>query len=53
MRLIQIWEELLEARPIGRRDDFFERGGHSLLAMRLMGSIRETFDVDLPLTALF
>ena len=53
MRLIQIWEELLEVRPIGRRDDFFDRGGHSLLALRLMGNIRETFDVDLPLTALF
>ena len=39
--LIQIWEELLEARPIGIRDNFFELGGHSLLAIRLVDRIEQ------------
>jgi surfactin family lipopeptide synthetase C len=39
-RLLQIWEELLEARPIGVRDDFFEMGGHSLLSVRLVAQIQ-------------
>jgi amino acid adenylation domain-containing protein len=51
--LVRIWEELLEARPIGVRDNFFELGGHSLLAVRLTGRIRRRFGRDLPLSVLF
>ncbi len=40
-RLKQIWQELLGTSDIGRHDNFFERGGHSLLAMRLVARIRE------------
>ncbi|WP_404649007.1 AMP-binding enzyme, partial [Dyella flagellata] len=32
--LAQIWSELLQVEPIGRRDHFFALGGHSLLVMR-------------------
>ena len=51
-RLVELWEELLERRPIGIGDDFFAAGGHSLLAVRLMARIRQTFGRDLPLSAL-
>src|SRR6185369_12559312 len=40
LRLAQIWEEILDRRPIGVRDDFFKLGGHSILAARLMARIQ-------------
>jgi amino acid adenylation domain-containing protein len=50
--LTRIWEDLLETRPIGVRDDFFERGGHSLLAVRLAARIHSELGRDLPLATL-
>jgi thioesterase domain-containing protein len=47
-RLVRIWEDLLGTRPIGTDDDFFDIGGHSLLAIRLIARIREAFDEELP-----
>ncbi|QDE91211.1 non-ribosomal peptide synthetase [Myxococcus xanthus] len=52
-RLAAIWEELLAVRPIGVHDNFFDQGGHSLLAVRLMVRIREQFGRALPLSVLF
>ncbi len=34
-RLVGIWEEVLQARPIGIGDDFFALGGHSLAAVQV------------------
>jgi thioesterase domain-containing protein/acyl carrier protein len=52
-RLAVLWEEVLEVRPIGVRDSFFDIGGHSLLAVRLMSRIHQWFGQDLPLSVLF
>ena len=52
-QLIEIWEEVLNRRPIGISDDFFELGGHSLAAIQLISRIRETFQTDLPIRRLF
>jgi amino acid adenylation domain-containing protein/non-ribosomal peptide synthase protein (TIGR01720 family) len=51
--LIAIWSDVLGKRNLGVHDDFFECGGHSLLAMQLITRVREAFAVDLPLPALF
>ncbi len=51
--LAAIWSEILGAEKVGIYDDFFELGGHSLLATRLISRVRETFEVDLPLSSLF
>ncbi|MBU6411539.1 MAG: AMP-binding protein, partial [Verrucomicrobia bacterium] len=51
--LAELWGELLEVQRVGRRDNFFESGGHSLLAMQLVGRVRDHFGVDLPLKNLF
>jgi amino acid adenylation domain-containing protein len=51
--LVHIWEELLKLQPIGIRDDFFEIGGNSLLAVRMLGQIERVFGKILPLSTLF
>jgi amino acid adenylation domain-containing protein len=48
-----IWSEILKAEQISTEDDFFELGGHSLLATQAISRIRQAFQVELPLRALF
>ncbi|HEX7241899.1 MAG TPA: amino acid adenylation domain-containing protein, partial [Longimicrobiaceae bacterium] len=52
-RLAALWEELLDASPIGVRDDFFALGGHSLLAVRLLARVEQLTGTQLPVAALF
>ncbi|HTT87716.1 MAG TPA: amino acid adenylation domain-containing protein, partial [Acidimicrobiales bacterium] len=52
-RLVDIWEELLESRPIGIRDNFFHLGGHSLLAAQLVSRVEQSFGRPVPLSTLF
>lgn len=51
--LAALWSELLKKPTIWRDDNFFDIGGHSLLATRLVTTIRDRFDLDLPLTTVF
>ncbi len=53
LKLIRIWEKVLNVRPIGTGDNFFELGGHSLLAVRLFALIEKSFGRTLPLATLF
>lgn len=53
MRLIQIWEDVLNVCPIGINANFFDLGGHSLLAVRLMSEVHREFGANLPLASLF
>ncbi len=46
-KLAGIWSDLLERDSIGPADNFFDIGGHSLLAVLLLLRIREAFDVEL------
>ncbi len=48
-----IWQELLGIDSIGADDDFFELGGDSLLATRIVARLREAFQVEVPLRELF
>ena len=48
-----IFSDVLGIERIGTRKDFFESGGHSLLATRLISRVREAFQVELPVRALF
>ena len=43
--LAGIWESLLKVEQIGRNDHFFEIGGHSVLAVRLLFDIKERIGV--------
>ncbi|HEX3531512.1 MAG TPA: AMP-binding protein, partial [Thermoanaerobaculia bacterium] len=51
--LAEIWSELLGLDHVGVHDNFFERGGHSLLAVLLMARIEKRLGTTLPLAALF
>jgi acyl carrier protein len=41
------------SRRVGINDNFFNLGRHSLLAIKLIGRVREAFDVELPFSKLF
>jgi amino acid adenylation domain-containing protein len=53
IKMVSIWEELLEKEKIGVEDDFFALGGHSLKASRLLTSYSKYFDVRLTLKDVF
>lgn len=46
-RIIAIWEEVLDRKKIGIHDNFFDLGGHSLKATRVLTRIQEEFDVKI------
>jgi amino acid adenylation domain-containing protein len=52
-QLRPIWEEVLGVAPIGVNHDFFDLGGHSLMAARLLAKIEHKFAHNLPLAAIF
>ncbi|MBZ4423356.1 condensation domain-containing protein, partial [Myxococcus sp. RHSTA-1-4] len=52
-QLAALWAEVLRVDKVGIHDDFFELGGHSLLATQVVSRVRKTFEVELPLRALF
>jgi amino acid adenylation domain-containing protein len=52
-KLAQIWTELLSLDRVGRHDNFFDLGGHSLLGAKLVLLIHKEFDYDLPVSELF
>jgi len=52
-QLAAIWAEVLELARVGIHDNFFELGGHSLLATQVISRVRSSFDIELPLRALF
>lgn len=53
LQLTKIWENVLGVQPIGLNDNFFDVGGHSLLAVRLFAQIEKIFGKNIALTILF
>jgi len=51
--LAGLWKELLGVPQVGRDDNFFESGGHSMLAMQLVAKVRKRFKVDFRLKNVF
>ncbi|MEH1952594.1 amino acid adenylation domain-containing protein [Nostoc sp.] len=46
-KLAVIWAELIALEQIGVNDNFFQLGGHSLIATQLLSRVREVFQVEL------
>ncbi|HEY1234438.1 MAG TPA: non-ribosomal peptide synthetase [Candidatus Binatia bacterium] len=51
--LAEIWAEVLAIDPVGIHDDFFDLGGDSLAAARVISRVRQKFELNLPIKALF
>ncbi|RAM48768.1 MAG: non-ribosomal peptide synthetase [Hapalosiphonaceae cyanobacterium JJU2] len=51
-KIAQIWSEILQISAIDIRDNFFEIGGNSLLALHLMNAIEQKFGRELALSTL-
>lgn len=51
--LVQIWEQLLDVKPISVTDNFFHLGGNSLLAMRMFSYMEKTFQKRLAVSSVF
>jgi thioesterase domain-containing protein/acyl carrier protein len=52
-KLVQIWENVLNVQPVGIQDNFFDLGGHSLIASRLFLEIEKAYGKTFPLTTLY
>ena len=52
-RLAEIWSQFLSLDEIGIHDNFFDLGGHSLMATQVISKISNEFDVEMPLKSFF
>jgi len=48
-----VWLELLRIPRIGANDNFFDIGGHSLLAAWVVARLQEAFDIEISIRTLF
>ena len=51
-QLVKIWEEILRTKPIGIKEDFFELGGNSLLAIRMLARVEKALNTRVTLATL-
>ncbi|QKG84494.1 amino acid adenylation domain-containing protein [Kroppenstedtia pulmonis] len=51
--LAKIWKEMLQVDRVGVCDNFFQLGGHSLMASQVLARVQEVFHVDLSISILF
>ncbi|MDD2426320.1 MAG: amino acid adenylation domain-containing protein, partial [Bacteroidales bacterium] len=53
IRLASVWKKVLEREEISRSDNFFDLGGHSLKAIRLLSAINREFVTEFRLSDVF
>jgi amino acid adenylation domain-containing protein len=51
--LVRLWAEVLDLDSVGTHDDFFLLGGDSLSASRIVSKVIQSFQIKLPMKALF
>ena len=51
--LAGFWQDLLGLSQVGVEDNFFDLGGHSLIAVRLFAMIKKTYRTEFPISVLF
>ena len=53
LKLLNIWKEILDYADLSVGDNFFEVGGNSLLAVRLISRINQELRIQIPLISIF
>ncbi len=48
-----IYADILGLESVGREDDFYQLGGHSLNATQIVSRIRDVFHIEIPLQSVF
>ncbi|OIK06803.1 non-ribosomal peptide synthetase [Bacillus sp. MUM 13] len=51
--ILQIWLQYFVGQDVGVEDDFFEIGGHSIIAMQLIWDVKAHFDIEIPFHFLY
>ncbi|WP_433074763.1 SDR family oxidoreductase [Nonomuraea sp. CA-218870] len=51
--LADLWSEVLGIEPVGTRDNFFDLGGNSLVALQMLALVKQRFGVAVPTVTLF
>ncbi|GAA6169339.1 amino acid adenylation domain-containing protein [Sessilibacter corallicola] len=51
--ICEIWQNVLDVDQIGMNDNFFQLGGHSLKATRVITQIKQQLELDVPLKLFF
>ncbi|KJB85423.1 hypothetical protein AZ66_24720, partial [Paenibacillus sp. E194] len=52
-RLCELWQRVLGVERVGVKDNFFDRGGHSLKATTLVAQMHKELNVNVPLRTIF
>ena len=52
-RVAAIWAQVLHLERVSAESDFFALGGHSLLAAQVISRLRQAFQIEIPLKAMF
>ncbi|WP_417873913.1 amino acid adenylation domain-containing protein, partial [Xanthomarina gelatinilytica] len=53
IKLVKIWEDILEVKNIGITDNFFELGGHSLKSVKLINKIEKELNYHIKIKEIF
>ena len=51
--IASIWRQVLVLDQVGSRDNFFQLGGQSILAIQIIQRINQLFEIDLPMRVIF
>ncbi len=51
--IAEVWTNVLQLEKVGIKDNFFDLGGHSLQATRVIARLREPLQYDVPLRLFF
>jgi acyl-coenzyme A synthetase/AMP-(fatty) acid ligase/acyl carrier protein len=52
-QIAEVWRQVLQRESIGIHDNFFDLGGHSLMAAQVFARLRDQFQLEMPLRELY
>ncbi|HET8643093.1 MAG TPA: SDR family oxidoreductase [Pseudonocardiaceae bacterium] len=51
--LAELWADVLGIEPVGTKDNFFDLGGNSLVALQMLALVKKQFGISVPTVVLF